>query len=224
MAAPLFAILLETSPVWTWLRRIGGPGLILLGIADNSVVPLPGSMDALTIVLAASNKERWWLYAVWATAGALVGGFLTYRLGEKGGEETLEKKFPGKKVAKVRNTFKKYGFWSLFVGAILPPPVPYSPFLVAGGAMEYPKKRFAAAVGSGRLVRYMVVAWIAHLYGRSIFNWLSRYYKPVLFILIGIGVVGGIFGVRYYLKQKRKAQKEMREDGQQREPHPKQAA
>ena len=24
-------------PVWTWLHRLGGPGLILLGLADNSI-------------------------------------------------------------------------------------------------------------------------------------------------------------------------------------------
>ena len=35
--------------VWSRLRHLGGVGLILLALADNSVVPLPGSMDVLTI-------------------------------------------------------------------------------------------------------------------------------------------------------------------------------
>ena len=40
-----------------WVRRLGGPGLVLLGFADNSVVPLPGSMDVLTIWLAARHRD-----------------------------------------------------------------------------------------------------------------------------------------------------------------------
>ena len=48
--------LLVAVSVWNWLRHLGGVGLILLGLADNSVVPLPGSMDVLTILLAARHS------------------------------------------------------------------------------------------------------------------------------------------------------------------------
>ena len=49
--------MLLASGLLNWVHRLGNLGLILLGLADNSVVPLPGSVDALTVVLAASNKE-----------------------------------------------------------------------------------------------------------------------------------------------------------------------
>src|SRR5437899_26305 len=48
----LLALSVEHS-VRHWLFRLGGVGLIALGLADNSVVPLPGSLDAFTILLAA---------------------------------------------------------------------------------------------------------------------------------------------------------------------------
>jgi hypothetical protein len=35
--------------LWAWLERLGGLGLILLGVLDNSPFPVPGSMDALTV-------------------------------------------------------------------------------------------------------------------------------------------------------------------------------
>lgn len=205
---PLWAV----SGFWRWLRHLGGPGLILLGIADNSVVPLPGSMDALTIVLAASNRERWWLYAVWATLGAVVGSYFTYRLGEKGGEEALERKFPPKTVMKVRGAFKKAGFWSLAIGAILPPPIPFSPFLVAGGAMEYPKPKFFAAVAIGRMIRYMIVAFIAKTYGSSIFHFFAHYEKPVMYALIGLAAVGSVVGIWYYKKKRREINRKAGKD------------
>ena len=47
--------------VWQWILRLGAFGFIPLGIADASVVPLPGSMDILMIALAAAHRE-WWLY------------------------------------------------------------------------------------------------------------------------------------------------------------------
>src|SRR4029077_6465104 len=58
-----------------WARRLGGPGLIVLGVIDNSAIPIPGSQDAMTIILAASQKTLWLYYALMATAGALLGGY-----------------------------------------------------------------------------------------------------------------------------------------------------
>jgi hypothetical protein len=55
------------NPLWTWLQRLGGPGLIALGLADNSAIPLPGSMDLLVILLSAHQPQRWPYYAFMAT-------------------------------------------------------------------------------------------------------------------------------------------------------------
>src|SRR2546430_10423758 len=87
--------------VWTWLVRLGGPGLVLLGIADNSVIPLTGSMDILTIWLSASHRTWWPFYAGMATTGAVIGGYITYGLARKGGKAALERRFPKNKIEKV---------------------------------------------------------------------------------------------------------------------------
>src|ERR1019366_10470784 len=80
-----------------WLIHLGGPGLILLGLADNSLIPLPGSTDVVTILLAAHHRTRWVYYALMATAGAVLGGYLTYRLAPQRGKEKHEKKVSKKK-------------------------------------------------------------------------------------------------------------------------------
>ena len=187
----------------SWLERLGGLGLILLGLADNSVVPMPGSMDALTIVLSAHQRSWWPYYAIMATIGGVVGGYLTFRLGHKGGEEALEKKIPQKRAKKVYAIFNKYGFWAVVVPALLPPPVPIVPFLLTAGALKYSRKKFVAALTLGRGVRYTIVAYLGRLYGGWILQVASKYYKPLLITLIAIGVVGGIVGVYYYKKKKR---------------------
>jgi hypothetical protein len=62
----LFVFLINS--IWNWLHRIGGPGLILLGIVDSSAIPLPGSMDVFVILLSSHRREWWPYYAFMATA------------------------------------------------------------------------------------------------------------------------------------------------------------
>jgi membrane protein YqaA with SNARE-associated domain len=203
----LIAAVAFTKSFWTVLWQLGGPGLILLGVADNSVVPLPGSMDAFTIVLSAGHPDLWWYYAVMATIGSAVGGYLTYRLGVQGGKETLEKKISEQHARKVYRIFERYGFWSVSVGAICPPPVPIVPFLLAAGAMHYPPRKFLTALILGRGIRYTAVAYLGSIYGRSIFHWVGRYYQPVLYALIGLAVVGGLAGFYFWRRYQHKQRK-----------------
>ena len=194
----LIAAIAFKRPLWSVLWQLGGPGLILLGVVDNSVVPLPGSMDAFTIVLSAARQDLWWYYAIMATIGSALGGYLTYRLGAEGGKETLEKKISQRRAQKVYRIFERYGFWSVSLGAICPPPVPIVPFLLAAGAMHYPRKKFLGALVLGRTVRYAVVAYLGSIYGRSVFHWLGRYYRPVLFTLIAVATVGSLVGLYFW--------------------------
>jgi membrane protein YqaA with SNARE-associated domain len=188
--------------IGAWLERLGGLGLILLGFADNSLIPLPGSMDALTIILSAHQRAWWPYYAAMATIGGIVGGYTTYALGERG-EAALEKKLPKKKAEKIYRLFNKYGFWSLFVPALLPPPVPYSPFLLAAGVLKYPKRNFFIAVGTARAIRYGLLAWLGSIYSKQIFGFFSKYYKPLFWTLIGLAVIGGIAALFWVWKRKR---------------------
>jgi membrane protein YqaA with SNARE-associated domain len=185
-----------------WLHRLGGVGLIFLGLADSSLLPLPGSMDALTIVLSAHKREWWWYYALMATAGSVLGGYLTYRLARAGGKETLEKKLSRPRAEKAYSVFGRWGFTYIAVGAMIPPPFPIVPVLLTAGAMQYPRKRFLGALALGRGVRFTLVAYIASRYGRAIFRFLSGYYQPALWILIGLAFAGGVVALFYYARYK----------------------
>jgi len=181
-----------------WLIHLGGPGLILLGLADNSVIPLPGSMDVLTIWLAAYHRDIWFYYAIMATAGAVIGGYVTYRLAYKSGKRALERRFSPKKVEKVFSKFEHWGFWAVAIPALLPPPFPIVPALLAAGAMEFPRKKFLVSLALGRGVRYTILAFLGEHYGTHIVRFFSRYYQPALVTLIGLAVIAGIAGLVEY--------------------------
>jgi membrane protein DedA with SNARE-associated domain len=89
-----------------------------------------------------------------------------------------------------------------------PPPVPIVPFLIAAGAMKYPKRRFLAALALGRSVRYTLVAYLGSIYGRHVFTWLGRYYRPVMYTLILLAAVGGLVAWYYWRRYKRERRDE----------------
>ncbi|HUI85164.1 MAG TPA: VTT domain-containing protein [Candidatus Binatia bacterium] len=205
---------------WTWLHRLGGPGLIVLGVIDNSAIPVPGSMDVFVILLSAHHRQWWPYYAFMAVVGAVVGGYLTYRLAEKGGEETVEKKVGKERAEKVYRRFKKRGFATIVIGAILPPPFPIVPFLLAAGALQYPRKNFIAALGTGRAIRFFGLAYLAHLYGKAIVSWGARYYQSILYALIALAVLGGIAALLYFKWYRPGRQREERQEGKKVEDFP----
>jgi membrane protein YqaA with SNARE-associated domain len=188
--------------VWQHLRRMGGPGLVVLGIADNSLIPLTGSMDVLTIWLAARHLHPWPFYAAMATLGAVIGGYITYALARKGGKETMERKLPKKRALGFTRAFERWGFFAVAIPALLPPPVPFVPFLVVAGAMQYSRAKFIGALTLGRAVRYSIAAFLGFHYGTHILRFFSHYYKPALAILIGLAVIGAILSLIQYRRMK----------------------
>jgi membrane protein YqaA with SNARE-associated domain len=191
-------------PVWRRLRRLGGPGLVLLGIADNSVIPLTGSMDVLTIWLAARHREPWPYYAFMATLGAVIGGYITYAIARKGGKEAMDRRLSQKRSAQVSRAFERWGFFAVAVPALIPPPFPFVPFLVAAGAGQYSPKKFLGALTLGRGVRYSIVAVLGVHYGNQIVRFFSQYYAPALAILIGLAALGSILTLAEYLRHRKR--------------------
>ncbi len=198
------AVLAAKKNTLRWLIHLGGPSLILLGLIDNSAIPLPGSTDVVTILLAAHGREPWTYYAVMATAGSVLGGYITYRMARKAGKEALEKRFPKKKVDKVCAIFEKWGFASVAIPALLPPPFPIVPMLLAAGALQYPPRKFLSALAIGRGIRYLFLAFLGAHYGRHIVSFFARYYAPTLIVLIAILVIGSLYGVFEYLRRRKR--------------------
>jgi membrane protein YqaA with SNARE-associated domain len=185
-----------------WIFHLGALGFIPLGLLDSSILPLPGSMDVLTIVLAARNASLWPYYALMATLGSVIGGFVTYRLARKGGKEMLARRFSPRTLKKVYTIFERWGFGSIVLPAMLPPPVPMVPFLLAAGAMQYSLRKFLAALTFGRLIRYMVLAYLGARYGRSMLDFVTRHAHPGLLAVLGvIAIAVTVFVVWYFGKR-----------------------
>jgi membrane protein YqaA with SNARE-associated domain len=188
-----------------WFLTLGGPGLILLGLVDSSVIPVPGSMDAMTIVLSAHQRAWWPYYAIMATAGSVVGAYLTYRLARNRGEKALNDRLSKRNAKKVVRTFERWGFGAIAVPALLPPPMPMVPFVIAAGALQYSPRKFLVAMSLGRLVRYGIFAYLGAVYGRRIFAVVLAHGEAALYVTIGVAVAATVVLVLMRYKRKREA-------------------
>ena len=188
-----------------WFLTLGGPGLILLGLLDSSVIPIPGSMDAMTIVLSAHQRTWWPYYAVMATVGSVVGAYLTYRLARHRGDKELNDRLSKRNVKKVVRAFERWGFGAIAVPALLPPPMPMVPFVIAAGALQYSPRKFLLAMSVGRVVRYSILGYLGAVYGRKIFAVVLAHGEVALYVTIGVAVaVTAVLLLRRF-KRKREA-------------------
>ena len=156
------------------LRHLGALGLFFLAVLDSSPLPTFGGPDILTAVLSASHRNPWYEYAATATAGSVLGAFLTFRLARRAGSAYLDNKFKKTKLAKFLKLFKRWGSGTLFASTAIPIPTPTSMFFAAAGASDYPLGKFLAIVTIGRVIRYSAISFIADHYSRQLLRVLRH--------------------------------------------------
>jgi membrane protein YqaA with SNARE-associated domain len=173
-----------------WLIGLGYVGLFFVAIVDASVVPLPlpGSTDLLLLVLVAHNPAHWWWLAIVAIAGAMVGTYVSYQLAAKGGEELLKRYVPAKYTDRIKHWVQSNPVLGIGLPALLPPPIPLTPFVIAAGALRMPKKKFLTVFAIFRSIRYLLEAWLAQHYGRHLVRLWQKYFgeneAPVIWFVV----------------------------------------
>jgi membrane protein YqaA with SNARE-associated domain len=185
-----------TSPAttFTFLRHVGGIGLIPLAILDSTIIPTFGSLDLLTAWLAAGNPDIWLYYAAMSTIGATIGAVITYRMGKKAGVLWIEKKIGNKRLQQIESAIEHWGFGAIFVPTIAPPPCPTAWFFLVAGAFSFPPKRFVTAAILGRSLRYSLLAMVAAHYGRHFLRYLRH---PLHYVAWSVIITASLLAAAY---------------------------
>ena len=186
-----------------WILHFGLAGVFVVALLDAAPIPLPipGSTDILILILGAHGEWPWLLAPV-AIAGSLIGGYLSWTAGKKGGEKMLERYLPRRFGKRIRGWVKEHGMLSVCLAALLPPPIPLLPFVLAAGALGVTRRQMLVALGIARTIRYGSEAAVAAVYGRSILRLFNRYLagwsSVILYSFLGLLVAAVIFGVWKY--------------------------
>jgi membrane protein YqaA with SNARE-associated domain len=182
---------------------LGGPGLFLIAFLDSSFLSFPEVVDLLIIWLVTAHKERMLYYALLPTLGSMAGCFALYLVGRKGGEAFLRRRFSESHVDRALAIFRKYGLLAVAVPSLLPPPVPFKPFVLAAGVAGVRPFDFLLAVGLGRGVRYFGEALLAVWYGERAAQFVRDNARPVS---LGIAMTVLIVGLGWIWFSRRRAQ------------------
>jgi membrane protein YqaA with SNARE-associated domain len=176
------------------LRHLGGIGVFILAALDSSVLPTLGAVDALTIVLAARHPELWPYYALCSTAGSVCGASVAYRLSSLG---VLHRRLKGAVFDRVRAFLKRFGSLALSLAALLPPPFPTSAFVLTAGATRYRFIAFVLSFGTGRACRFVLLAYLASVFGRR--SVARAWSAHTLVLVVACGGVLGCIGLLAWL-------------------------
>ena len=180
------------NPFVHMLLGFGLFGVFLVSIVDSSFVPLPlpGVTDIMVIILAAQHQNVI-LLVLLTTIGSALGGYFSHLIGQRGGMAFLEKRIPPRIFKRVCQWMESHAILSVALPAILPPPMPLSPFVLAAGALKMSRKKFMIAFTVSRCLRHIIAAWLGTYYGRHIiriWNSLSAKYATPVLIVIWVGI------------------------------------
>jgi membrane protein YqaA with SNARE-associated domain len=182
-----------------WLVHLGALGVFGVSLLDSSIIPLPvpGSTDLLILLLAA-NQGNPWLLAAAAISGSMIGGYLTWDAGKKGGESMLERYVPKRYLKPITHWMKRNGVITVAIAALLPPPIPLLPFLLSAGALGLGRRSFLFSFCFARGARYALDAWLGATYGRRIIHiwaeYLAGWSEVIIWSFLGLIVAAAFFG------------------------------
>jgi len=186
-----------------YLVSFGPFGLLAIAFLDSLMIPMPGGVDAVLLLLAASRPSWMLIYVAAATIGSTLGCVGLYRISQRAGKRALSR-FSESKQKRVKDLIDRYDVMSVLVASLLPPPFPFKLFVVSSGVFRLNLLRFTLAVAGGRTFRYLLEGYLAARYGEHAKELLARYY-PAIGIALAVLIVIA-FVVKSLMKQSAKTE------------------
>jgi membrane protein YqaA with SNARE-associated domain len=181
-------------------------GLVLLAALDSSMVFfLPLGIDFVLILLAARKPDWFWLYAILATVGSVVGAAGTFWIGRKVGEHGLSKFVKASRLKRVQERVGNSAAVTTASLAIIPPPFPFTAFVLTSGAAHVNPWTFLLTLAGVRTLRFLGEGLLAAHYGKGIIGWMqSTTFTVTVGAMAAVAIVGTIAsGVALYRSTKR---------------------
>jgi membrane protein YqaA with SNARE-associated domain len=154
----------------TWIRHVLAPlgpwGMLAFATIDGSFLGMP--LDAIFVGYIYSDRARFLMYVLLASAGSALGSIVIYLIGYTGGEVLLRKRLSPARFEKIHRSFEQHEFWALMFPAMLPPPAPFKIVVLAAAGFEMNFAHFLLAIFAGRFVRFLIEALLTLWFGPGI--------------------------------------------------------
>ncbi len=186
-----------TARLGAFFLGLGLLGPLFLGILDSSFLFTPFGNDLLIVVLTARKPSHLPFYVLSASLGSTIGVFFLDLVCRKGGAEGLKHLMNPSRQEYFKRKIGEHSAAELSIASLAPPPFPFTLFVAAASAFQYPRPKLLGVIAVSRVVRFTIVGLIAVWQGRRVlavaksseFMWAMVIFIAICLIGSGISVV-----------------------------------
>jgi uncharacterized membrane protein YdjX (TVP38/TMEM64 family) len=96
---------------------------------------------------------------------------------------------PEKRLMRIHAKIRQKGAVALAVLDLIPPPFPFTPFVLAAGALDVTPRTFFVTLSVCRIIRFGIEAALAVVYGNRVMAWFeSDRFHDVVMVFIPIAI------------------------------------
>lgn len=196
------------STLFGFLFRIGYFGPLLMGILDSSFLILPFGNDLMVVALVAQHRQGTPWYVLSAAVGSTLGVLALALVGRKLGEQGLRKIAGDRRYEKLSARIGNRAGLAVAIGALAPPPFPFTTVIAAVAALNYPLWRMLGINFFARLVRFTILALLALKFGSSVMSIAkSAPFKWAMSGFIVACLVASVFSIWKWLQEPHRRRK-----------------
>jgi membrane protein YqaA with SNARE-associated domain len=140
------------------LGAYGYLGVVVLTLLSSATIVLPS--PALGVVALAGKTLNPWLVGGLGGVAASLGEITGYMVGLGGSSLAARSRL----YPRVEHWVRRWGVLTIFVLAVIPSPV-FDLAGIAAGTMRMPFRRYFVACLCGKVLRFILVAWVGYYLG-----------------------------------------------------------
>lgn len=189
------SILMRTLYGWTlnWSKtKYATFSLFTLAFVESSFFPIPP--DVLLITMTVTRRMKWWIFALIATIGSVLGGVAGYYIGvaffESIGKSIVNFYHFQELIDAVGNKYSQNSFLAVFTAAFTP--IPYKVFTIAAGVFKISLQDLIIASILGRGGRFFLVALALRIFGKKISSVIEKYFNILSLFFMALITIGFI--------------------------------
>lgn len=192
------------APLLHFIFGLGYFAPLAMGILDSSFLVLPFGNDLLIVVLVAHHHpDAPWLILM-AACGSTIGVLLLALVSQKLGEAGVSKIAGEKRYEKLKNRIGKRAGFAISIGALAPPPFPFTVVIAAVAALDYPIWRILIFNFIARAARFAIIAVLAIEFGRAVLRIAKSWpFELAVIIFIALCAIASAFSIWRWLRRTR---------------------
>lgn len=190
------------SPLLHFIFGLGYFAPLAMGVLDSSFLVLPFGNDLLVVVLVAHHHaDAPWL-VLFAACGSTLGVLVLALVSQKLGEAGVSRIAGEKRYEKLKNRVGKRAGFAISVGALAPPPFPFTVVIAAVAAVDYPVWRILLFNFFARAARFAIIAVLAIEFGKAVLSIAKSWpFELAVIIFIALCAIASGFSIWRWLRR-----------------------